>query len=677
VGTGASGLLPGYEIGGKYRIDRELDRGGMAVVYLARQRVLNREVAVKVIDARLAQHDAESFLEEAAKVASLGKSRFIVDVLDADVDPTSGLPYVVMERLVGESLSRYVEARGAMPPELVAVVMRQLGEALDQAHEKSVVHRDVKPSNLFLTYEGREPVVKLLDFGIAKVVTGGAKHTATQTGTLAYAAPEQLGSAWRAMAAKQGVVIAQGVSPQTDVWAMGLVAYELLTGLGGGQLWGTSTASELPLIVALQGVPNAQERAGAQAGRLPVGFDAWLARCLEKESSRRWASAGEAAGALLACLAPRGAAASAAPAPGAVETRVAFETFAPPVGAHVVPSQQASLPVTPAASYAPTPPPSLPPRARPASRVSAGAALVIAGLTGIVGLVAWRAWSSRKPDVEAPAPTATASAVVPPVAPPVLREPTCPEGMVLIPKGTFQMGSDDGGRDEKPVHPVTLEAYCLDRTEVTVAAYAACSACGAAPTSVASTGYSAEDVKFWSQFCNGNKPDRQEHPINCVDATQADAYCAAVGKRLPTEEEWEYAARGPNGNKYPWGDAAPGPTLLNACGGECKAMGARLGKSWVVMYEGNDGWESTAPVGSYPAGKSPFGLLDMAGNVWEWTSSGYSENYDKTRGEARVFRGGGWDDVVASWVRGAVRYRSAPSRRDFNLGFRCARALLP
>lgn len=251
--------------------------------------------------------------------------------------------------------------------------------------------------------------------------------------------------------------------------------------------------------------------------------------------------------------------------------------------------------------------------------------------------------------------------------------------MVEIPSGSYLMGTADGDADEKPVHQVTVAGFCMDRTEVTVAMYADCvrrSLCPPAPTTAAWPGINEEDQKFDSQFCNGGRPDRGDHPINCVDWSQADTYCRAVGKRLPTEEEWEYAARGTDGRMYPWGNAAPSASLLNSCGAEFLAMGARLGRSgWKSMYSGDDGWESTAPVGSYPAGASPFGVLDMAGNVWEWTSSGYSEDYRSPRSdERRVIRGGAWGYDDPSFVRTTNRGKGTLANRGADLGFRCAAA---
>jgi formylglycine-generating enzyme required for sulfatase activity len=281
-------------------------------------------------------------------------------------------------------------------------------------------------------------------------------------------------------------------------------------------------------------------------------------------------------------------------------------------------------------------------------------------------------------------PPAAAKATRPAASP-----ASCSEGMVRVPAGTFQMGSPEGvgDGDEHPPHAVTLPAYCIDRTEVTVAAYAACVAakeCAAAPLTVQWSGYSEEDVKRWSRFCN--RADRTNHPINCVDWNQAAAYCKWAGKRLPTEAEWEYAARhdpktGKN-HDYPWGNEVPSAKRLNACDSECVAMGKRdLKLDWKAMYDARDGWETTAPVGTFPDGASPVGALDMAGNVWEWTADWYgsysgaavTNPQGAKTGTYRVSRGGSWRSDDAAWVRAAVRDRNGPSYRNNTVGFRCVR----
>jgi formylglycine-generating enzyme required for sulfatase activity len=263
----------------------------------------------------------------------------------------------------------------------------------------------------------------------------------------------------------------------------------------------------------------------------------------------------------------------------------------------------------------------------------------------------------------------------------------CPDGMVLVPAGTFQMGSPASvvHPNEHPRHEVTLSAYCIDKTEVTVEAYAACveaKTCLLAPLTPLTVdgGAISPDQGLLNRFCNGH--DRPNHPINCVDWEQAMAYCTWAGKRLPTEAEWEYAARGNDGRIYPWGNEAPTAKRLNACGSECVAMAKRdLGDDWGAMYIASDGWETTAPVGSFPDGASPFGALDMAGNVFEWTAD-WDGAYaaaaavnprGANTGPGRVDRGGSWNLNNVDHSRTAFRAWVSPSDRVIDVGFRCAR----
>jgi formylglycine-generating enzyme required for sulfatase activity len=210
--------------------------------------------------------------------------------------------------------------------------------------------------------------------------------------------------------------------------------------------------------------------------------------------------------------------------------------------------------------------------------------------------------------------------------------------MVRIPPGSFRMGSGDGNDNERPVHEVKVAGFLMDVTEVTVRDYEACIRAGrcSAP---------------WShESCNSNRSDRQNHPVNCVDWRQATAFCAWLGKRLPSEEEWEYAARGTDGRTHPWGAGKPGNQLC-----------------WDT--------EGTCEVGSFPSGKSPFGVLDMAGNVAEWTSGLKSENYlAQGTGDERVTRGGSWSTRNPFWIRASVRFAFHETNRLSFVGFRCVRA---
>jgi formylglycine-generating enzyme required for sulfatase activity len=246
--------------------------------------------------------------------------------------------------------------------------------------------------------------------------------------------------------------------------------------------------------------------------------------------------------------------------------------------------------------------------------------------------------------------------------------------MVDISGGSFAMGSDavDANQNEKPVHEVTVASFRLDRTEVTVKAYGACLRAGKCSEP---EGYRDKRGDYHI-FCNWHHPeDRLNHPINCVDFQQAAAFCAWAGKRLPTEEEWEYAARGGGEDrKFPWGNQAPDQTRLNACGNVCvKNLIAKRFPGGTPLYETTDGWPETSPVRTFPAGASKHGVMDLAGNVWEWTSSMFA-NYDGSGAEPkRVLRGGSWGGGDARTERTTNRFRLDPTSRAQFLGFRCAK----
>lgn len=233
-------------------------------------------------------------------------------------------------------------------------------------------------------------------------------------------------------------------------------------------------------------------------------------------------------------------------------------------------------------------------------------------------------------------------------------KPPVPEGgrgprLIRIPGGTFEMGSNDS-EDEGPVHRVTLESFLLDQTEVTVAQYRACVDAGAC---VAPTSYNPTSER--EKHCNyGNRP-RDDHPVNCVDWNQATTFCRWANKRLPTEEEWEYAARGPAGRRYVWGDAEPSAELL--------------------CWNRKERDTGTCPVGDFPRDTTPEGIHDLTGNVWEWTASLYClyDNRDcaddvSLRYNFRIVRGGRWSGEDAS----TTTRNFVPPVRSAHLGFRCA-----
>jgi len=205
-----------------------------------------------------------------------------------------------------------------------------------------------------------------------------------------------------------------------------------------------------------------------------------------------------------------------------------------------------------------------------------------------------------------------------------------PEGMVLVPEGKFKFGSSLGEADDGPEREVSLESFYIDIYEVTNGEY---------KKFVKATGH--REPKDW--VIQGYNDKKASHPVVFVRLEDARSFCDWAGKRLPTEEEWEKAARGVDGNIYPFGmDFDPDK--------------ANTSLSGIV---------GTTEVGSYPEGTSPYGLFDMAGNVWEWTDS----DYGKGRFAAR---GGSWG-LSHRFARTFSRVGYAPDVRINNLGFRCAK----
>lgn len=243
-------------------------------------------------------------------------------------------------------------------------------------------------------------------------------------------------------------------------------------------------------------------------------------------------------------------------------------------------------------------------------------------------------------------------------------------------------------KNENEQHQVTLSAYCIDKMEVTVEEYAKCvtaKKCLPAFNTVNVNSVVPQAfVNVLNEVCKeDNDPNHPNYPITCIDWYQAQTYCKSFGKRLPTEAEWEYAARGEKGRVFPWGDKPlPDKDHLNACGPECPALNEKGPKT--TKFKIADKWKTTAPVGSFPKGASQFGALDMAGNVWEWTADWYAPRYSKEPvlnptgptdpgpNRWRVIRGGGWNNTDPDDLHAAIRSATGPDGRTTDTGFRCA-----
>jgi formylglycine-generating enzyme required for sulfatase activity len=629
---------------GKYEIVAEIGRGGTGCVYRGYDPDLERDVAIKVLASYLVEEEGavKRFRREARLMARL-KHPNIVTVYDVGMDGDHH--YFVMEHLAGDTLAQIIRHRAPLPPGEVLTILAPLAAALDYAHGYGMVHRDVKPGNIIVGPGGR---VTLTDFGIVRAAAETQLTTrGTMVGTPRYMSPEQ--------------VEGRDVDGRSDQYSLGVVAYEMLSGQVPFQI--DNPLSMLYKIAHEKTPPIGEVRAG-----LPAGVEAVLERVLLKNPDERYSTAAGFISALGQAI---------------VGDLVEVETQAI--------ARLAAKTAKPSAANRAAAHLRLRGRMWPivGSGVLLGLALLAFGLAG----------RGKPSPASGPAGLMTPSSVLtrPPGIPSeqyvgerageTVRSVVLPTGgsvpMVYVPAGDFIMGTDLSNDYEKPPHQVYLDAFWIDRTEVTNAQFASFVEATGYQTDAerrgGGTNYSAEgrvpvEGANW-RHPQGPRSDLvglDDHPVILVSWNDAAAYCAWRDARLPTEAEWEKAARGDDGRKHPWGDLFY-RDLLNYCDTNCafdwRATGA------------DDGFRFTAPVGSYPAGASPYGVLDMAGNVREWVADWYREDYyghspstnpaGPATGAMRAARGSAWHDV--EWtIRITDRYRYDPASAGDEVGFRCA-----
>lgn len=549
----------------------------MSHVYAATDTVLQRPVAVKILteDGCRDQDAKRRFLLEAQMCGNIAHDNII---RVHDYGEQSGRPYIVMELLAGEDLRSAIEKNHLGDLASKLRIAQQAARALKHIHGLNIIHRDIKPDNLHIDQSGR---VRLMDFGIAKTKDLSLTRTGFAVGTPFYMAPEQ--------------VMGKTLTPSADIYAFGIVLYEMLTGVK--PLTGETVESLFYLILQQPLDLGPMQKAG-----VPQALIDLVQRMTAKKPEDRPASFEQVTGEIERLLMQVD--------PSWVRTTTG------PIPAPLVPQPPA---------------PATPPTTRPAWLPIAG------GIAGVALLAAVGIYFSKQPEQKTN-PVVQPKKEIPKPSP-VVRDAY--GEMLLVPGGKFLSGSNNAERE--------LPDFYIDKTEV--------------------------PVGQWNKFSREmSRPERQgvaeDLPVSDVTFDEAAAFCGWAHKRLPTGDEWEKAARGPSGRKYPWGNMDD-PARANVKGNPTLQSDHPL------------------PVDSMSEGASEYGIVQIAGNVWEWVrQDGHPSEQARAaiaeqmrRGKFApltpedvwfVVRGGGFD----FGLEGAVLWEAAPMPGRFKsqtIGFRCVR----
>lgn len=620
---------------GRYHILEQLGEGGMAVVYKAYDTRLEADVAVKVIRVEnltlgTMERALKRFEREAKALAKLNHQN-IVNV--TDYGEHEGKPYLVMPYFPGGTLKQKLGK--PIPWQDAVEILLPIAEALDYAHSQNMVHRDVKPANILLTERG-QPM--LTDFGIAKVLdieeTMDLTGTSAAVGTPEYMAPEQ--------------TTAKTADHRADIYALGIVLHEMITGR-------KPYSADTPMAVLIMHARDPLPRPSKFVSGIPNEVEKVLIKTLAKSPDDRYQSMGEMFSAMEGLLERRKKEPAKVSKPRKKELNRKRRAVMGAIGIGIATlialgwflSQKKVFSnifasITPTITFTPT---------------STETALFTPTATLTATPTATFTPTLTKTPIVLAAPTNYTGTL------PLEMTDTKGISMRLVPAGEFIMGNDNSRyEDERPAHILYLEAFFIDKYEVTNAVYKKCVGAGGCSSLLyPGIGLGNGVVSYYNDSKYNN------YPVVNVDWTMAEAFCEWRGGSLPTEAQWEKAARGTDGRTYPWGE---GLDCSKANYSECKEFSDYLYYGFPVE------------VGSYPSGRSPYGVYDMAGNVSEWTRSiekPYPYNPLDGReilvapNESVIRRGGSYDINVDTIFRGSWW----PFDPFEDIGFRCVHDVTP
>jgi len=624
-------LEPHYQLGKRYEILNPIGRGGMGIVYKAKDYMLDEIVALKLLAPGLSmnQEIVERFKQETKITRRLSHNN-IVRIYDIGKIDTRW--YISMEYIEGKNLKTIIQEKGILSTVEATGIIKQVLKGLEVVHEKHIINRDIKPQNILI---GSDGIVKIGDFSIAKSmdINGLTNNDIMIVGSPEYMSPEQVNG--------------DKIDNRTDIYSIGVVLYEMLTGR-------PPFVSDTLIAIAHKQIFELPTSPKELNSNIPVWLEKIILKCLAKKPDDRYHNIKELISDLEIHRVPK----------------INFEQKKDEIG----PSQNTFI------------------KLKIIAILSIIAFLIAVGVAGyfiqkytknqntlqitqrdfinkakeltvlqsklqelntikqnLETQIALSEQRIQKIESEKKELLAKLAGVKSSVQKEILPE------MVLVEAGEFIMGSSEM-IDTQPPRKIYLDAFYIDKYEVTNEEYV---------KFLNTIGRHEGYINLLSEFSkiekvNGVykvKEGYERYPVVEVSWIGANMYAKWRGKRLPTEAEWEKAAKGIDERKYPWGNIFD----HNKCNVEMRGV---------------------KPVGSYLAGRSPYGCYDMAGNVWEWVADWYSSDYYKNSplinpqgpniGNYRVWRGGSWLGNQFSASCSARSYLS-PEKTQHTGGFRCAK----